>query len=257
MRSYRDLWLWLGGVFLTLFAFLAALAIANFVKEPHYALLGNPWMVGACLSFLLAFFAFFGAMQRWEFSPVVRPGFPDITIDLESIGSTDTERESSSGLDVPANLRSFHARFANLERDRSANLTVTMYVKVIAGSWGRAAEVDCPAPSWTLPPSLGLVPMSMPLDLAPGQDARGQLVYEIPRFYLSKISTPLNARLEITDHVSGKRMSVAAELGHYDKAMMTPASGGAQTLGPEFQPQPQAPLELPEGHRPGTAMEQA
>lgn len=256
MRLHRNLWLWLGGLFLALCAFLAAIALADFMKEPHYALLVNPWMLAAIISFLIAFAAFFGATQDWTFVPVMPPGFPDITIDVDGIGSTDTERESSSGLDVPVHLRTFHVRITNAELERTASLIVTMYVKVIAGSWGRAAEAACMPPTWTLPSSLGLTPMSMPLDLAPGQETLGQLVYEIPRYYLDKIASPLDARLEITDNTSGKRMSIAAVLGHYDKAAMTPAPGGPQTLGPEFDTaagwRSDAALELPGG----SAMEQ-
>lgn len=256
MRSHRNLWLWLGGLSLALWAFLAAIALADFTKEPHYALLANPWMLAAIVSFLIAFAAFFGAAQGWTFVPVMPPGFPEITIDVDGLGSTDTERESSSGLDVPVHLRSFHARFANAEAERTASLTVTMYVKVIAGSWGRAAEAACLPPAWTLPSSLGLTPMSMPLNLGPGQEIRGQLVYEIPRYYLDKIASPLDARLEITDHASGKRMSIAAELGHYDRAAMTTAPGGPQTLGPEFDTTAARPPDAALDRPGGAAMEQ-
>lgn len=253
MRLYRELWLWLGGLFLTLFAFLTAIAIAYFTKEPHYSLFANAWMPAALVSLLAAFAAFFAATQSWAFPPAVKAGFPDITIDIYSIGSTDTEREASSGLDVPAHLRSFNVRFANAEHGRSAQLTATMYVKLIAGSWGRAGEAVCPPPTWTVPPSLGLSPMSVPLDLGPGSEARGQLVFEIPRYYLNKIASPIVARLELTDHVSGARVSIPAELGHYDKSAMAVAAGGAEILGPEFE----LTAEANELERPGAAMEQA
>ena len=253
MRSHRPIWLWLGGLFLTLSAFLTAIAIAYFTKESHYSLFANPWMPGALVSFVAAFAAFFAAAQSWAFPSAAKAGFPRITIDIYSIGSTDTEREASSGLDVLTHLRSFNARFANAEQERSASLTATMYVKLVAGSWGRAGEAVCPPPTWTLPPSLGLSPMNMPLDLGPGKDVAGQLLYEIPRYYLNKIASPPEARLEITDHVSGKRVSIPAELGHYDKTTMTAVSGGAEILGPEFEPL----ADTNEDQRPGPAMEQA
>lgn len=253
MRSYRELWIWLGGLFLTLFAFLTAVAISYFLKEPSYSLFRNPWMPLAILSFLIAFAAFFAATKSWAFPQVVKDGFPDITVDIVSAGSTDTEREASSGLDVPAHLRSFHARFANTEADRSANLSVTMYVKLVAGSWGRAGEAVCPPPSWTLPPSLGLSPMSMPFELAPGKDAGGQLVFEVPRYYQSKLANPLAARLEITDHITGRRVSIPAALGHYDKTAMVASSGGAEILGPEFEGEPDRHAD----QQPDTALDQA
>jgi hypothetical protein len=232
VRSYRELWLWLGGLFLTLFAFLVAIAITYFAKEQHYSLFGNVWMLGAGLSFLVAFTSFFGSTRSWPFPPWVKLKFPDITVEIYGSGTTETEREAGTGLDVLAHLRSFNARFTSMETERDANLTVLLYVKLIAGSWGRAGDAACPPPSWALPPSLGLTPLSLPFQLPPGSVISGQLVYEIPRYYLDKIADPPEARLEITDHVSGKRMNIRAQLGHHDKHMMTPASGGAETLGP-------------------------
>jgi hypothetical protein len=237
VRPSRELWLWLGGLFLVLFAFLTAIAIAYFVKEPHYALFGNPWMLGAGICFLAAFTSFFIATRSWPLPPGVKPGFPDITVEILGSGTTETEREGGSGLDVPAYLRSFSARFTSMETGRNANLTVLLYIKLMPGSWGRAGEAVCPPPSWALPPSLGLTPMAMPFALAAGSVISGQLVYEIPRYYLDRISDPLEARLEITEHVSGKSMNIRAELGHYDKNTMTPAAGGAAILGPEYETQ--------------------
>jgi hypothetical protein len=91
-------------------------------------------------------------------------------------------------------------------------------------------------PTWTLPKSLGLSALTMPFGLAPGNEISGQLVYEIPRYHLTKIVSPISARLEIVDHVSGKRVTIPAELGLYDRAAMTTAPGGAEVLGPEFEP---------------------
>jgi hypothetical protein len=253
VRPFREIWLWLGGLFLALFAFLAAVAMSYFVKEPRYSLFGNPWMLSAWLSFGIAFAAFFGAAKSWAFPPMVAAGFPDITVEINSIGSTDTEHESSNGLDVPAHLRSFHVRFANTERERSADLTVSMYLKLVAGSWGRSSETLCPVPTWTLPQSLGLRALTMPFDLAPGNEISGQLVYEIPRYHYNKIVSPVSARLEIVDHISGKHVTIPAELGLYDKNAMTPAPGGAEVLGPEFET-PSPPLKDELG---GTALEQA
>jgi hypothetical protein len=235
VRSSRGLWLWLGGLFLALSAFLTAIAIAYFVKQPRYALFGNLWMLGAGISFLAAFTFFFGATRSWPFPPWVQLKFPDITVDIYGSGATETEREAGTGLDVPAHLRSFNARFTSMETGRDANLSVLLYIKLIPGSWGRAGEAVCPPPNWALSPGLVLTPLTMPFALTAGSVISGQLVYEIPRYYLDRISDPLEARLEITDHVSGKRMNIRADLGHYDKTMMTPAVGGAEALGPEYR----------------------
>jgi hypothetical protein len=235
MRSFRGPWLWLGGLFLALVPFLAAIAIAYFLKDLRYSLFWNFWMLAAWVSFVVAFACFFGAVAGWPFPPWVRPGFPDIRVQIYGAGLMDTEREAGTGIDVPARLRSFHARFVNSEAEQHASLTVLLYVKLIPGSWGRLGEAVCPQPDWPLPPSLGLSPISMPFALPPGEAIDGHLVYEMPGYYLDKIAEPMNARLELLDHVTGKRMSLRAEIGEYDKSQMTASSGGAEMLGPEYE----------------------
>lgn len=237
MPPYRDLWLWLGGLFLALASFLDAIAIANFVKEAHYALFLNPWMLSALLFFLAAFAAFFCAIIGWPSRQLVKPRFPDIQVEIYSTGSIDTEREASTGLDVPAHLRSVNVRLLN-EDERSASLTIRLYVTLIPGSWGRAGEAVCPPPSWALSPLLNLHPIAMPVSLAPGGAVGGQLVYEVPRYYLDKIANPLVARLEIEDHTSGRKMNIPTEMGLYDKSKMVPSSGGVELLGPEYDAPP-------------------
>jgi hypothetical protein len=235
MRSFRELWLWLGGLFLALVPFLAAIAISYFLKDSRYSLFGNFWMLAACVSFLVAFGCFFGVIAGWRFPPWARPGFPDIRVQIHGTGLIHTEREAGTGMDVPARLLSFHARFVNSGTQQHASLTVLLYIKLIPGSWGRAGEAACPPPDWTLSPSLSLNPIGMPFALAPGEEIAGHLVYEIPGYYLDKIADPTDARLEILDHVTGKRMSIRAEMGDFDKSQMTASSGGAEVLGPEYE----------------------
>jgi hypothetical protein len=234
VRSHRELLAWLGALFLALFAFLTVIAIAYFLKEPGYSLFGNPWMVCAVLSFVAAFACFFGVATGWRPPVQRRLAFPDIRMEITGTGSIETEREADTGLDVPAHLRSFNVRWAN-ETQQEAVLTILLYVQLVPGSWGRVGEAICPPPSWPLPPSLNLSPMSQPFALAPGAAVTGQLVFEIPRYYLDSLANPPAARLEIADEVSGKKMSARAELGQYDKGTMTPAAGGVAMLGPEYE----------------------
>src|SRR5208283_2086883 len=58
MRSYRDLWLWLGALFLALVPFPAAIAIAYYAKLTHYSVLLNRWMLVSLVFFLAAFGCF-------------------------------------------------------------------------------------------------------------------------------------------------------------------------------------------------------
>jgi hypothetical protein len=237
VRAYRGLWIWLGALFLALFAFLTLVAIAYFLKDANYSLFGNGWMLGVLLTFLAAFACFFAALRSWAFPPWARPDFPDIEVEIYGSGSIDTQREGGSGLAVPAHLRSFSARFTNTGSEQGASLTVLLYVKLVPGSWGRVGEAVCPPPDWPLPPSLSLSPISMPFELAPGSAVAGHLVYEIPGYYRDKIAEPAAARLELWDHVTDKRMTVPTEIGSYDKSRMIPSSGTAEVLGPEYESQ--------------------
>ncbi len=235
MRSYRGLWLWLGALFLTLFVFLTAVAVAYFAKQAHYSLFINGWMLGALICFIASYTCLFGAVKGWPFPPVIRPEFPDVELEIYGTGSIDTQRESESGLAVPARLRSFHARFKNAGPGQPASLTVLLYVRLEPGSWGRVGEAVCPPPDWALPPSLGLTPIVMPFELAPGNALAGHLIYEIPGYYLDKIAEPMRARLELWDHLTDKRMTIPAEIGSHDRSGMVPSSGGAEILGPEYE----------------------
>ena len=241
MRSYRELWLWLGALFLTLLVFLVAVAIAYFAKQAHYSLFLNGWMLGALICFVASYTCFFGAIKGWPFPPVVRPDFPAVEVEIYGTGSMDTQRESESGLAVPVRLRSFHARFTNAESAQAARLTVLLYLKLVPGSWGRVGEALCPPPDWPLPPSLSLTPIGMPFDLAPGDTIAGHLVYEIPGYYLDKIAEPMSARLELWDQLTDKRMTTPAEIGSHDRGRMMPSSGSAEVLGPEYENQAAQP----------------
>jgi hypothetical protein len=238
VRRYRELWVWLGALFLTLSAFFTAIAIAHFLKDARYSLFGNGWMLVAGLSFVAAFACFFAAATGWRPAMPRRAAFPDIRLEISAAGSVETEHETDTGLDAPAYLRSFTMRCVNAGTSQEAVLTALLYVRLVPGSWGRVGEALCPPPSWPLPPPLNLSPVSQPFALSPGEAVSGQLVFEIPRYYLDSIADPLEARLEIADQVSGKKMSAPAQIGQYDLSTLTPAEGGVAMLGPEYETPP-------------------
>lgn len=240
MRPHRDFWIWLGGLFLTSSAFFAVVAIAYFLKDKNYSLFLNGWMLAALLSFAVAWASFFGATRSWPLPPAARParpGFPALELDIEGASSIETQRDADSGLAVSARLRSFTVTLRSAETVQRASLSVLLYAKLVPGSWGRVGEAVCPVPDWALPPSLNLHPMAMPVDLPPGGRASGQLVYEIPGYYLDKLAEPPSARLELWDHVSDQRMTVPAEVGSHDRSRMVLSSGSAEILGPEYDSQ--------------------
>jgi hypothetical protein len=242
VRSSREFWLWLGGVFGTLFVFFTVIAVAYFAKGRNYSLFLNGWMLAALLSFLAAHASFFGATRSWGLPPVTaRPDFPSIEVEIHGASTIDAQREADSGLAVTARLRSFTVTMRSAETVQNASLSVLLYVKLVPGSWGRVGEAVCPVPDWPLPPSLSPHPMTMPVDLPPGGRVSGQLVYEIPGYYLDKLAEPPRARLELWDHVTDKRMTVPAEIGSHDRSRMVRSSGSAEILGPEYESQPDQP----------------
>lgn len=207
-------------------------------------------MLAAGVSFALSFTCFFGATGSWVIPLRQVRGFPAITLDVYAAGSTQTEREGASGLDVAAHLRSLTVRITNTDTSQAAGLTVRLYVKLVPGSWGRASEFVAPPPTWTLPGALHLDPLAMPVDLAPGDAVSGQFVFELPSYYLDKLATPLDARLEISDRMSAATVSIPAEVGSYDLANVATVIPGAKMLGPEFEAPPAtAGGEQPQGPR--------
>jgi hypothetical protein len=82
MRSYRDLWLWLGGLFLVLVPFPAAIAIAYYLKLTSYSVLLNWWMLASLVFFLAAFGCFLGAIMDLRFPPWKKITFPDVRVHI-------------------------------------------------------------------------------------------------------------------------------------------------------------------------------
>lgn len=239
MKSYRELWLWLGAAFLTLATALAAIALAYFTKEQYFSLYTSWQMLVAIGVFVLAFVFFLGAILVWPFPPWVKPRFPDITVDIYSADFITTEREVMPNFRVPASLLAYKARITNMEKEQNASLTIRFYLKLVPGSRGRVGETIARDVDWVIDPSLGLDPLPETLDLAPGTSVNGNLVYEVP--ISDKIAEPRRTRFVIEDHISAKRMEKILEgnpLPRFTQADMSPAKGGVEILGPEYEVKP-------------------
>jgi hypothetical protein len=236
VRPKRELllWLWLGGLALTLVPVLVAIAVTYFSKDRNYSLFLNFWMPAAGVALAVAYGCFLAAIKGWSFPPQARPAFPDIKVDLFGAGTMETEHESGTGLVVPAHLRSFDVRIASAETERRVSLSARLYLRLVPGSWGRTGEAVCPPPQWALPPALSGSALGMPIVVPPGDEVGGHMIFEVPAYYLDKIVSPAQGRIELTDAESGQRMTIPCELGSYARSQMTASSGGAATLGPEF-----------------------
>jgi hypothetical protein len=231
MRSYRDLWLWLGGLFLALVPFPAAIAIASYAKLTNYSVLLNRWMLVSLAFFLAAFACFFGAIKGLRFPPWKKITFPDIKIHVYGAGFEVVERVitvpgASSNLVTKETLWLFMVRIVNMEAEQNASLTVRLYAKLVPGSFDDVLEMVCTPPDWSLSPDLGLNPIQMPFVLEPGNTVGGHLPYVMPPFL--KFASPPSGHLELEDHVTGKRVLIPAQMGAdaFDKRTMVPSSHG-------------------------------
>ena len=228
MRSYRDLWLWLGALFLALVPFPAAIAIAYYAKLTNYSVLTNRWMPLSLVFFLAAFGCFLGAIKGLRFPPWKKITFPDVKVNIygERTLITDrvvTVRGANSGTATPETLKVFMARIVNMEGEQNASLTVRLYVELVPGSFGDAQEMICTPPDWELSPTSNLNPIQMPIGLAPGTAVGGDLPYVMTSYF--DFASPFSAHLEIEDHVTGKRVRIPAHMGEYGKGTMVPSTG--------------------------------
>jgi len=222
---------------------LAAIALAYFTKEQHFSLYTSRPMLAAAFIFMLAFTCLLRAILRWRFPPWAKLGFADIKVNIYGAGHAETEREVMPGFRLPAHLWRYKARITNLEKEQNASLTIRLYLKLVPGSHGRIGEMIGTPADWPIDPSLGLDPLPETLSLAPGVTLSGDLVYEISRIYLGNIVEPRQARLEIEDHISGKRMEKVLEgdLARFTRGDMRATNGGVEILGPEYDAGPAIP----------------
>ena len=243
MRSYRELWLWLGAALLTLSAAFVAIALAYFTKEKQFALYTNWQMPTALGIFVLAFGCFAAAILGIAFPPWAKLKFPDVYVEIYGCGDATTEHTLPNGMQVSASLRWYRVRITNLENEQNASLTIRPFLKLEPGSAGRIGESICTDIDWPLDPNFGLTIIQMPILLAPGTATGGDLVYEVSIWPGGKLAAPRQTRLELTDHISNQRMNIAmsADLGKFTRKDMTASQGGVEILAPEYEARPVPP----------------
>jgi hypothetical protein len=233
MRTYRDLWLWLGALFLALVPFPAAIAIAYYAKLTNYPLVLNWWMLVSLMLFLAAFACFFSAIRGFRMPPWKKIEFPDIQVDLYGIGFMSVPRtiavagivpEASSVIMTTESLRFFMVRVTNMEGEQNASLTIRLYAKLVPGSHGPVLETVCSPPDWPLSPESGLRLIEMPLVVEPGTTKGGDLTYVVrPFLEYADIS---EWHLELQDHITKKRVRIPTHATIFDRKTMVPSSGG-------------------------------
>lgn len=257
MRSYRELWLWLGAAFLALFAAFIAIGLAYFTKEPSFSFYTS-WQLWASIAvFALGFACFACAILGISFPPGAKPKFPNVSVEIYGGADMVTQRTIPMGpnrapMILGAKLRAWRVRITNLETEQNASLTIDLYVKLVPGSKGRVGESIWSVPDWPLDPNLGLDKLEMPITLTPGMTKGGYLVYEVSGYDLANwqnVPEPLQKRFAITDHISRQQRDIVTEYdsGNFDRdKMVTLDHRGILILGPEYEPKPEESADASE-----------
>jgi hypothetical protein len=229
----RELWLWLGGAFLTLGTVLSGIALAYFTKESHFSLYTSWQMQCAGASFVAAFLCFLGAIMGWRIR-LRRQQFPKIRVDVDGVGTVETTYEPMPGLVIPVRLMHFPAHFVSEETERSMSIKVArLFAKVKPEGTNPLWEHVFVAPRWSISPSLNIQPLRFPLNLEPQASQGGELVFEMSSYLLVNLADPFDARIEIEDANTGKRASFPATLGTFRKGHgLRPSTRAESVTGP-------------------------
>ena len=179
MRSYRELWLWLGAAFLALFAAFIAIGLAYFTKEQHFSFFTCWETWTSVAAFILGFACFALAITGTPFPPWIKMKFPNISVEIHGAANMVTQYAVPTGpgsnvMKRNVSLRVWRVRITNMETEQNASLTFTLFVKLVPGSLERVGESVWGPPDWPLDPALGLSKIDMPIILAPGTTVGGE-----------------------------------------------------------------------------------
>lgn len=256
MRSYRELWLWLGAAFLALFAAFIAIGLAFFTKETKFSFFTCWETWASAVAFILGFACFACAISGVHFPPWAKVKFPNVYLEIWDFSNRVTRHavdpESNVQGFVDARILAHYVRITNLETEQNASLTFVVYVKLVPGSDGYLGETKGSDADWPLNPNLGLLEkLRMPIVIAPGTSVAGDLVYQISMIdsmQWAKIAQPVRVRFSIVDHISGQRrdLTIDADLrssggyGNFNRDNMVPSDpGGEVEVLPGYIPKPE------------------
>jgi hypothetical protein len=243
VKSYRDLWLWLGAAFLTASAGLLASALAYFTKIQKYSLFSSWWMLAAILVFLAAFACFYSAIKGVAFPPWEELRFPQIKVEFYGSSNVMIPRTGMDGLPVdPFYIWFYRIHIVNLEKEQNASLIIRPLFSLAPDSQGPFAEaagshVKIEQLAMFLNPtynnSFASNPLPETIRLSPGGSETGDLVYMIATFEWQKLAEPGQVRLVIEDLISGKKMEKRFDGNTWPKFTtkdMSPAELGIRML---------------------------
>lgn len=222
---------------LALAAALVAIALAYFTKEQGFSLYTSWQMLTSIVVFALAFACFCLAILGKAFPPWDKLKFPDIYFEVCSSSTRMESYTYPNGTESPFVLGEYRVRITNMEREQNACLTIRIFLKLEPGSYGPMGEAEGIPLERPLESSIFSVNIiQMPIVVIPGTTVGGDLAF---RTFLDwgRLDESRQARFEIMDHISRKRMSIidVTHLGVFGVDNMIPSSGEPEILGPEYK----------------------
>lgn len=257
MKSYRDLWLWLGAALLTGSAGLLAIALAYFTKTQKYSLFTSWWMLATTIVFLLAFTCFYSAIKGVAFPPWEEPDFPKIKVDIYGASHITVPRTAIGKSVEPLFIWFYRIHIINFEKEQNASLIIRPFFSLAPDGPGPFAETAATHANseqlemfLSLSPGISFAPNPLPetILLSPATSASGDLVYMVSTFSWQKLAQPRQVRLVIEDLISGKAMEKVtdADWARFTTKDMNPAVPGPRMLEQDQQGEVSGPSKADE-----------
>jgi hypothetical protein len=211
----RELWFWLGGMFITAGSVLTALAVGYYTKEANYSLAAGPHMIASYIAFLLAFLCFLAAITGWR--PWLRwQRFPNIIVRVDGVGHETATKQRPRFPPESTRLYILKVHITNTEPDRNVSLRAAyLLIRQKPDSW--AHEELFSSPSEEVSHTHQSQVLEFPVRLEPQVSDGGYLVFEIEDYRAGDLDASLGARVEIHDAISGKMASFPANMGLYKR----------------------------------------
>ena len=204
MRS-RELWLWLGGAFLTVALIFSGIAFALFTKEQNFSLYTSWQLIATWALIFVAFVSFLCAILGLPFR-LRRQRFPNITIVSGVRAVMMQPKQLAPGFMINVQPQIFNLTITNNETDRTVSIMQAwLHARTKAESILRDEWTLLPENS--IPSELGLgALLEFPVVLEPQTSKAGWLVFTLDEHILQELGDPFDRLIRLVDansHQSG------------------------------------------------------
>jgi hypothetical protein len=201
----RELWLWLGGAFLTVALIFSGIAFALFTKEQNFSLYTSWQLIGTWALVILAFTSFLCAILGLPFR-LRRRRFPNITIVSGARAQMMRRKQLAPGFVINVHPLMFNLTITNNETEKTISIRhAWLHAKRKEGS---NSQID----DWIFPPEripseLGIgTELEFPVVLEPQTSKAGWLLFDVNQHILPELGDPFDRLIRLVDansHESG------------------------------------------------------